>query len=288
METLEDRLDACIRDIQLERPGSFIERTQENGELLVRLIGVRNAEFFAERFGADPEGFRITNLADPRIPPPLGFFNIRPNLTSLFISSELEKLTTDFDRDDGSLRGLQSRGDTLLVQLWDGTLGWIHRDTLKPAETSSHWSSLHAVPSDPRLRNASREDWERVVEEARSYLGVPYELGGRSRNRIDCSGLTSRVLRDSLGVVLPRHSTDQRRWGVRVSRPSMAAGDLIFARWETANIPHVGWVAKGGAEPQVIHASQEAGKVVEESLSQFLEGYRFMGCKRLRPPTEKT
>ena len=288
METLEDRLDACIRDIQLERPGSFIERTQENGELLVRLIGVRNAEFFAERFGADPEGFRITNLADPRIPPPLGFFNIRENLASLFISPELEKLTTDFDRDDGSLRGLQSRGEALLVQLWDGTLGWIHRDTLKPAETSSQWSSLHAVSSDPRLRNASREDWERVVEEARSYLGVPYELGGRSRNRIDCSGLTSRVLRDSLGVVLPRHSTDQRRWGVRVSRPSMAAGDLIFARWETANIPHVGWVAKGGAEPQVIHASQEAGKVVEESLSQFLEGYRFMGCKRLRPPREKT
>ncbi len=288
METLEDRLDACIRDIQSERPGSFVERTEENGELLVRLIGVRTAAFFAERFGAEPVGFRITNLADPRIPPPLGFFTIHGESASLFVSSELQKLTTDFDRDDGSLRGLQSRGEALLVQLWDGTLGWIHRNTLEPAEPSSQWSSLHTVPSDPRLRNASREDWERIVEEARSYLGVPYELGGRSRNRIDCSGLISRVLRDSLGVVLPRHSTDQRRWGVRVSQTSMTAGDLIFARWQAANIPHVGWVAKGGAEPQVIHASQEAGEVVEESLSQFLEGYRFMGCKRLRPPTEKT
>ena len=287
MASLDELLDACIRDIQEARPGSFIERADEGGRTVIRLIGVRNAEAFQERFGEEPEGFEVVNLADPAVEPPLGFFVLNRAESSLFTCPLRQKLTTDLDAEDGPLRALESRESSLLVHLWDGTLGWIDRESLVPAERQSHWFSLRSSAHDPVLQESTGSDWMAVVQEARSYLGVPYVLGGRSRSRIDCSGLTSRVLRDCMGVILPRHSTDQRRWGKRVSRSSMQAGDLIFARWETTNVPHVGWVSEGGDTPRVIHASQEAGNVVEEPLEQFLEGYRFMGCKRLAPEKEK-
>jgi soluble lytic murein transglycosylase-like protein len=69
---------------------------------------------------------------------------------------------------------------------------------------------------------------DRVVADARRYLGVPYVWGGTDPAKgLDCSGLVQRVYKD-LGIDLPRVSQDQARIGTAV--PSLAQarpGDLV-------------------------------------------------------------
>jgi cell wall-associated NlpC family hydrolase len=69
---------------------------------------------------------------------------------------------------------------------------------------------------------------DKVVADARKYLGVPYVWGGTDPAKgLDCSGLVQRVFKD-LGIDLPRVSQDQARVGTAV--PSLAQakpGDLL-------------------------------------------------------------
>lgn len=69
---------------------------------------------------------------------------------------------------------------------------------------------------------------DRVVTEARRYLGVPYRWGGTDpATGLDCSGFTQLVYRD-LGVSLPRTSQEQARVGTPVASLAEARpGDLI-------------------------------------------------------------
>ncbi len=66
-----------------------------------------------------------------------------------------------------------------------------------------------------------------IVETAKKYLGVPYELGGEDANGIDCSGLVQRVMKD-LGVDVPRLVSGQSTLGTEVkSLKDAKPGDLI-------------------------------------------------------------
>lgn len=70
---------------------------------------------------------------------------------------------------------------------------------------------------------------DRVVADARRYLGIPYVWGGTDPAKgFDCSGLVQHVYKD-LGVDLPRLVHEQARVGTRV--PSLAKarpGDLVI------------------------------------------------------------
>lgn len=69
---------------------------------------------------------------------------------------------------------------------------------------------------------------ERVVADAKRYLGVPYVWGGTNPDKgLDCSGLVQRVYAD-LGIDLPRVSRDQARAGRPVASVSDARpGDIV-------------------------------------------------------------
>ncbi|TIC78631.1 transglycosylase SLT domain-containing protein [Nocardioides sp. GY 10127] len=76
---------------------------------------------------------------------------------------------------------------------------------------------------------------ERVIDKARSYLGMPYVWGGDSPSDggMDCSGLVQHVF-GSVGIDLPRVSADQARSGTAVASMAQARpGDLIA--WDNSS-----------------------------------------------------
>ena len=86
-----------------------------------------------------------------------------------------------------------------------------------------------------------------VVDDARQYLGVPYQWGGTSPTTgFDCSGFVQHVFAD-LGVSLPRTSQEQATVGTAV--PSLATaqpGDLLFFEPGASGPGHVGIYLGGG------------------------------------------
>src|SRR5690606_31958330 len=111
-----------------------------------------------------------------------------------------------------------------------------------------------AVGATPPLA-AGSVDGDDVVEQAMSYLGVPYVYAGEDRSGMDCSGLVQRVFAD-LGIEVPRVVQDQADIGVEV--PSLAdaqPGDLLVTKGEGHIVIYAG-------DGMVIHAPSP-GKVVE-------------------------
>ena len=88
------------------------------------------------------------------------------------------------------------------------------------------------------LSNGTNEELERVLLEDsllksfNVWKGTKYQLGGDSKNGIDCSALTRRIYRDVFKYELPRVSTDQAKVGRRISINNLKAGDILFFRPE--------------------------------------------------------
>lgn len=116
----------------------------------------------------------------------------------------------------------------------------------------------------------------------RSYLGVPYKLGGTTRDGMDCSALTRAVYREAYGIELPRTSRQMYRLGKPVSVPDqLRSGDLVFFRIGTSGpgISHVGIYVGDG---RFAHASSSRGGVIDPLSSPYFDK-RFAGARRVLP-----
>lgn len=120
------------------------------------------------------------------------------------------------------------------------------------------------VPFESLVHRETLPEPDNVVACARSFLGAPYEWGGKTTAGIDCSGLSWIAYR-STGVTLPRDADQQRQVGVEVGREVLRPGDLLF---------FPGHVAVSVGDGEYVHASQDAGEVVTNSLDPSAERYR--------------
>ena len=105
---------------------------------------------------------------------------------------------------------------------------------------------------------------DRLLAEARKFLGVPYLWGGVTSTGFDCSGFVRAVF-SVFGVYLPRDTCDQVRAGRKLDRSDVRTGDLLFFK------RHVG-LAVGCT--RIIHASRGGGGVRIESLDPGGRDYR--------------
>lgn len=116
----------------------------------------------------------------------------------------------------------------------------------------------------------------RVLEVARSFMGVPYKWGGVNPNGWDCSGFVHEVFRLG-GHILPRMADAQYEATTSIERAQLRAGDLVFFNTDGSGVSHVG-IYLGG--DRFVHASSSRG-VVESSLKEDYYARCFMGGRRL-------
>ncbi|MCB0509744.1 MAG: C40 family peptidase [Bacteroidetes bacterium] len=119
-----------------------------------------------------------------------------------------------------------------------------------------------------------------VLNQAFSYQGVPYKIGGMSQQGMDCSGLICKSF-GALNLKLPHSSGELSKLGNYVEADSLQVGDLIFFKGRSMNTPSVGHVAMvsklSNGFIYIIHATNSKG-VIEEILqknSYFMDRWLF-------------
>ena len=162
--------------------------------------------------------------------------------------------------DDSSEQVTQAlRGEPLAVEALDGDWARVRTAYGYPGWIREHALGEEADGEWPGLPRAGDH-----VEEARSYLGAPYEWGGMTDRGIDCSGLVHMAYR-RLGRLVPRDAHEQEAAATALEESQLRRGDLVcFGPAERAH--HIGfWLGDG----LVLHASGREGvdAVVEEPLA---------------------
>ncbi len=117
-----------------------------------------------------------------------------------------------------------------------------------------------------------------LLEQYLDWAGVPYRLGGNTRDGTDCSGFIQITYLQRFGIVLPRDTTAQLRAGNPVRDARLRPGDLVFFD-TTARERHVGIYL---GKRQFLHVSTRAGVM----LSRLDDGYwgaRFTHAVRVAP-----
>ncbi len=109
-----------------------------------------------------------------------------------------------------------------------------------------------------------------------SWRGVRHRYGGTSRRGVDCSAFVQLTFREVFGMQLPRTTREQSRLGQRVSKRTLAPGDLVFFKtgWFDR---HVGVYVGDG---RFIHASESRG-VTKSSLQDQYWRKRYWKARRV-------
>ena len=120
-----------------------------------------------------------------------------------------------------------------------------------------------------------------VIAYAKTLLGKPYVWGAQGPNSFDCSGFTYYVFKNKAGIILPRTSSAQSKYGKAVSKSNLRAGDLVFFDTNGANngqVSHVGLYIGNG---QMIHASYSQKKIVIDNFNSSYYQRTFVNARRV-------
>lgn len=124
----------------------------------------------------------------------------------------------------------------------------------------------------------------RDVETVRSSLyahydewkGTRYQLGGTSKDAVDCSGFVHITFKSKLGIVLPRSTDLQVELGQHVDKDELRAGDLVFFKTGRM-LRHVGVYLEDG---RFLHASSKLGVAISHLNESYWKS-AYWKAKRL-------
>jgi cell wall-associated NlpC family hydrolase len=198
------------------------------------------------------------------------------------IAPRAAQLATQLVAGDLPARRLAATETGWLVELADGTLGWVAPETVRPAPPETQPAAVRAWRAawegEPRAAGAA--EWQAAFA---PWLGAPYRWGGTSPAGIDCSGLVQRVVKAATGRGLPKHSRDQVRSGQRLATGSPGrAGDLLYLSHRQTGVRHVA-LRLADDDDRVGHASVSAGVTIERE-PELAARYERRACVRFEVP----
>ena len=248
-----------------------------------RVLTERQARAVRELAREHGAGVDIMVAADPASRLEVGW--VEPTVDLLEVWREPARAGDEMGRQtqylvgDGPLRSFGEAGDFRLVQGRDLAIGWVSAGDVRatdPGPARAAWATLTRAITGAALAATEDRGVDAVLERARAELGVRYVWGGTTHAGFDCSGLLQRVLVESTGVLLPRHTGDQRRVGARVTE-DLHAGDLLFAAPRSQKVGHVLLMT---SPTTVLHACRTEHRVIEEDLAENAVRYRHQGYRR--------
>jgi cell wall-associated NlpC family hydrolase len=165
------------------------------------------------------------------------------------------------------------------------TLAALRGTPVATTSTSSSSSVFEAILKSLTSASSASSTQEafgqKLVDDARDYLGTPYVLGGRSKNGIDCSGLVKNVL-ETYGIDAQHDSGKQGQMGTEIASLAEAEpGDLItFPNGQGGT--HIGIYA---GDNKIIHAPKPGRNVVEQELWTGDAG--ILSIRRIEAPASE-
>jgi len=158
------------------------------------------------------------------------------------------------------------------VKLSDGTFGWVYKTYLTIRDSNG---------SRGEDENASSSTGKKIVEFAKTLLGVKYRYGGTSPSSgFDCSGFVYYVYKQ-FGITLERSSINQSKKGTKIDKADLVPGDLVFFDTNGGRnaVNHVGIYIGDG---KFIHSSSGSSKrkVVISSLNDGFYKNAYMTARR--------
>jgi len=131
--------------------------------------------------------------------------------------------------------------------------------------------------SPPLGKWSNLEERSLLVRVVKTFLGVPYKLGGSTLKGIDCSALVKKVY-EIFNIQLPRTAREQFAAGKRVAKDQLEEGDLVFFR-RRGNSAHVGIYV---GDNQFVHASSYSREVRVDYLNTPYYSQRFLRGVRVK------
>jgi len=133
------------------------------------------------------------------------------------------------------------------------------------------------VVSAPLGKWSNSEERNLFVKVVKTFLGVPYKLGGSTLRGIDCSAFVKKIY-EIFNVDLPRTAREQLSIGKKIEKDQLEEGDLVFFK-RRGNSAHVGIYI---GDNQFIHASSRNKEVKIDHLDLPYFNGRFLRGVRLK------
>jgi len=133
-----------------------------------------------------------------------------------------------------------------------------------------------------RSLGVSHVDMQRVIKEAKTYLGTKHVMGGISHNGIDCSGLLYISFQDNGITNIPRTAEDFARYGnILINTNNLQSGDLVFFTntYRTSKLVTHAGICIGNGE--FIHTSSSKGVMISKINDPYYWRDKFIFGTRI-------
>jgi probable lipoprotein NlpC len=139
--------------------------------------------------------------------------------------------------------------------------------------SSARMSTVPGAEVDLNDREVVKSNLYAQYEE---WKGTRYQIGGLSRQSVDCSGFVHITFKSRLGIVLPRSTDLQVELGQNIDKDELRPGDLVFFK-TGRTLRHVGVYLEDG---RFLHASSKLGVAISHLNDNYWKS-AYWKAKRL-------